>query len=169
MRGIGKEPAAAEEAIAYHREGLEYAKQCRDPVAESDALKGLGETHWHLYEFEETLQYYKQCRKKAKAIGEVSLAGQALRGLGMTAYDNFWVGREHLIAELSTALNSRRLLMILGLTGMGKTALAERLVAERYGTLAPQHFQRANFENAEHDKNFASIALQWLEASGISS
>ncbi|WP_204104766.1 MULTISPECIES: AAA family ATPase [Spirulina sp. CCY15215] len=92
------------------------------------------------------------------------------------SYDNAWVGREELIAELSTALNSRRLLMILGLTGIGKTALAECLIAQRYAMYgrcmqrpyAPQHFQRANFENTEHDRDFASIALQWLEAWGIS-
>ncbi|MEM9543154.1 MAG: NB-ARC domain-containing protein [Cyanobacteria bacterium P01_E01_bin.42] len=83
------------------------------------------------------------------------------------SYDASWVGREALISQLSEVLNSRRLLMILGLTGIGKTALAERLIADRHADLEPQHFQRANFENVEKGCDFVGIALQWLESWGI--
>jgi Cdc6-like AAA superfamily ATPase len=47
------------------------------------------------------------------------------------AYDDAWVGREQLVAELSQKLRGQcRLLLILGLTGIGKTALAEKLVVQ---------------------------------------
>ncbi|MDE5112091.1 MAG: ATP-binding protein, partial [Trichodesmium sp. St7_bin2_1] len=44
------------------------------------------------------------------------------------SYDYIWVGREDLIAELSTKVKeSCRLLILVGLSGIGKTALAEKL------------------------------------------
>ena len=47
------------------------------------------------------------------------------------AYDSSWVGRNKLIEKLSQDLrNSCRFLLILGLTGIGKTALAEKLAIE---------------------------------------
>ncbi|ETR69978.1 MAG: hypothetical protein OMM_03574 [Candidatus Magnetoglobus multicellularis str. Araruama] len=44
------------------------------------------------------------------------------------AYDDAWVGRELLVEQLLQQFqNGCRLLLILGITGIGKTALAERL------------------------------------------
>ncbi len=47
------------------------------------------------------------------------------------AYDNAWVGRESLIKELSDRVQaSCRLLILVGIAGICKTALAERLAVE---------------------------------------
>lgn len=83
------------------------------------------------------------------------------------SYDRSWVGREPLIAELCGVLRSRRLLTILGLTGIGKTALAECLIDTGNFDLAPGQFRRASFESGEATDNFFDIAAQWLESWGI--
>jgi hypothetical protein len=47
--------------------------------------------------------------------------------MNFSVYDSSWVGREKILAELTDKLRSScRLLLVLGLTGIGKTALAER-------------------------------------------
>lgn len=85
------------------------------------------------------------------------------------SYDRSWVGREPLVAELCDVLQSRRLLTILGLTGIGKTALAECLIDTGTFDLAPGGFRRANFESGGATDNFCDIAAQWLESWGIAS
>ncbi|MBD1935183.1 MULTISPECIES: NB-ARC domain-containing protein [Cyanophyceae] len=77
------------------------------------------------------------------------------------AYDDVWVGREQLVTELKEKVQgSCRLLIFLGITGIGKTALAERLVVE----LQPSwdKFHQENFEN-EQQPSFANVATRWLE------
>jgi len=79
-------------------------------------------------------------------------------------YDDAWVGRENLIQQLSDRLNSScRVLLLVGITGIGKTALAERLVQELRGDWR-EH--RDNFEDENKTSDFASVALQWLEKWG---
>ncbi|NEO27626.1 MAG: ATP-binding protein [Kamptonema sp. SIO4C4] len=81
------------------------------------------------------------------------------------SYDEAWVGREEAVETLSEALRqSKRLVLILGLTGIGKTALAERLVLECQGEM--EQVQRVNFEGVP-SVDFAAIALQWLEEWGV--
>ncbi len=47
------------------------------------------------------------------------------------SYNDGWVGREELVAELTNKVHSScRILMLVGITGIGKTALAERLAVE---------------------------------------
>ena len=86
------------------------------------------------------------------------------------AYDSSWVGRDKLITQLSQKLrNSCRLLLILGLTGIGKTALAERLVIELQDLIqgdGNNKLLRANFDYDEKATDFASIAAGWLESLG---
>ena len=86
------------------------------------------------------------------------------------AYDSSWVGRDKLIAELSQKLrNSCRFLLILGLTGIGKTALAERLAVELQDLIQSDwdtKLLRANFDYDEKSTDFASIAARWLESLG---
>ncbi len=83
------------------------------------------------------------------------------------AYDPSWVGREKLVTELSDKLRgSYRLLLVLGLTGIGKTALAERLAIEIqdwFGGDWRNGFKRANFDYQEKSTDFASVAAKWLE------
>lgn len=77
-----------------------------------------------------------------------------------------WVGRETLIDELSKKLRgSSRVLLIVGITGIGKTAFAERVVEELRGDWG-EH--RENFEDEKKVSNLASVALQWLEKWGES-
>lgn len=86
------------------------------------------------------------------------------------AYDSSWVGRDKLVAELSQKLrNSCRLLLILGLTGIGKTALAERLAIELQDLIQgdwKNKLLRVNFDNEDKTTDFASVAAGWLEGLG---
>jgi transcriptional regulator with XRE-family HTH domain len=65
-------------------------------------------------------------------------------------YDDAWVGREQLVAELSEKLRGTyRLLILVGITGIGKTALAERLAVELQDWFLgdwKNKFCRANFD-----------------------
>lgn len=83
------------------------------------------------------------------------------------AYDNAWVGRDQLVTELNQKLRgSCRLLLILGLTGIGKTALAEKLAVELqdwFGRDWKNRLRRANFDNEDKPTDFASVAAGWLE------
>ncbi|MCW6038253.1 hypothetical protein K4A83_18525 [Spirulina subsalsa FACHB-351] len=81
------------------------------------------------------------------------------------SYDEAWVGREQTVKQLTHALrNAKRLLLILGLTGIGKTALAERLVVECFSEF--EQFQRVNLEGLP-SADFATVALQWLQGWGV--
>jgi hypothetical protein len=85
-------------------------------------------------------------------------------------YDDAWVGREQLVAELSEKLRgSCRLLILLGITGIGKTALAERLAVELQDWFSgdwKNKFKRANFDYEDKANDFASVAARWLEEWG---
>ncbi|MEZ2249384.1 helix-turn-helix domain-containing protein [Microcoleus sp.] len=77
-----------------------------------------------------------------------------------------WVGRETLLDELSKKVRgSCRVLLLVGITGIGKTAFAERIVQELRGDWG-EH--RENFEDEKKVSDFASVALQWLEKWGES-
>ncbi len=79
--------------------------------------------------------------------------------------DDKWVGREPLIQQLSNHINSScRVLLLVGITGIGKTALAERIVQELRGDWR-EH--RSNFEGDNKASDFTSVALQWLEKWGV--
>lgn len=83
---------------------------------------------------------------------------------------SYWVGRDKLITELNQKLrDSCRVLLILGLTGIGKTALAERLVFELQDLIQSDwdnKLLRANFDYEEKATDFASVAARWLESLG---
>jgi transcriptional regulator with XRE-family HTH domain len=85
-------------------------------------------------------------------------------------YDAAWVGRDQLVAELSEKLQrSCRLLILLGITGIGKTALAERLAVELQDWFSEDwknKFKRANFDYEDKANDFASVAARWLEEWG---
>lgn len=86
------------------------------------------------------------------------------------AYDNFWVGREKLVAELSTKIvENYRVLMLLGLTGIGKTALAEKLTLDLKNWLEgdwKNRLRRANFDYFDKSTDFVTVATRWLEEWG---
>jgi hypothetical protein len=87
------------------------------------------------------------------------------------AYDDAWVGRDTLITELTQKLNgTTRLLMITGIAGIGKTALAERLFIEFQNTWlkgnGDEHDKRLireNFDNQDQATDFSSVAARLLE------
>lgn len=88
----------------------------------------------------------------------------SIQKLNFLSYDESWVGREELIAQLSQIIPSRRILMILGLTGIGKTALAECIIDRGFLGFQSYSFARANFENTDKANSFSTVALPWLES-----
>ncbi|HAX87260.1 MAG TPA: ATP-binding protein [Cyanobacteria bacterium UBA11370] len=89
---------------------------------------------------------------------------QAASYMEFTVYNDAWVGRESLIQQLTERVQSScRVLLLVGITGIGKTALAERVVEELRGDWRER---RDNFEDENKASDFASIALQWLEKWG---
>jgi len=81
------------------------------------------------------------------------------------AYDPFWVGRAALIATLTERLNNNcRLLLLTGLSGIGKTALSERLTLDLQSN--NYHLLRENFDSQEQSTDFISFAARLLEGCG---
>ncbi|MEG4518400.1 MULTISPECIES: AAA family ATPase [unclassified Microcoleus] len=81
------------------------------------------------------------------------------------ACDDAWVGRKDLISQLAQKVQgSCHLLILLGIAGIGKTALAERLAVELQGD--GRKFHQENFENQQQASDFASVAIRWLEKWG---
>jgi hypothetical protein len=82
-----------------------------------------------------------------------------------TVYDDRWVGRKKLVGDLTKKIrNNCRLLVLLGVTGIGKTALAEK-VADEVQTRFTK-ILRVNFDGDDSPRDFAIIANRWLEELG---
>ncbi len=89
--------------------------------------------------------------------------------LNFFALDEAWVGRSSLIGDLSQRVqNSCRLLMLVGITGIGKTALGERLAVELADWFENDwtRFHQENFDDEQQSSDFASVAARWLEKWG---
>jgi hypothetical protein len=84
-----------------------------------------------------------------------------------SVYDDRWVGRKKLVGDLTKKIrNNCRLLLLLGITGIGKTALAEKVadsVQSRFGKIL-----RVNFDSDDNPRDFVGIASRWLEELGES-
>jgi hypothetical protein len=77
------------------------------------------------------------------------------------SYDDNWVGREEAIAQLSEKLRGTcRVLILTGITGIGKTASAERLAVELQGYWT--ECCGVNFDDKERVTDFASVAAELL-------
>jgi SEFIR domain len=94
---------------------------------------------------------------------------QLLHSIGPNffAYDEAWVGRDGLVQDLSQRIrqDNCRLLVLVGITGIGKTALGERLaveVSDWFGGDWSQ-FHQENFDDEQQSSDFASVAARWLE------
>ena len=101
------------------------------------------------------------------ATAEVVAAEQAsspAAAAGFSAYDFAWVGRDELVADLSAKLQADcRLLLITGIAGVGKTALAERLARALNATSS---LIRINFDHQEQTTDFSSVTARLLEQCG---
>ena len=87
------------------------------------------------------------------------------------AYDNAWLGREKIINDLSHRIQeSCRLLILLGITGIGKTALGERLSIELENWFYKDwnNYLREEFDNEEQSSDFVNVAIRLLEKNGSS-
>jgi DNA-binding Xre family transcriptional regulator len=112
----------------------------------------------------EKLNLDKREITKSIQLEDVECSEQPPPLMNFFVYDDAWVGRETLIQQLSDRIHSScRVLLLVGITGIGKTALAERVVEELRGGWT-EH--RDNFENENKASDFASVALQWLEKWG---
>ncbi len=77
------------------------------------------------------------------------------------SYDSNWVGREELIVQLREKLQGTcRVLILTGITGIGKTALAERLAVELQGNWT--EYCPVNFDDKERVTDFVSVATELL-------
>jgi DNA-binding CsgD family transcriptional regulator len=88
---------------------------------------------------------------------------------GFVAYDSGWTGRHDLITKLSQKLQGCcRLVLLVGLTGIGKTALAERLSVELHHWFNhdPEKLYRKNFDHKHTPSDFVSVSVKWLEDAG---
>lgn len=85
-------------------------------------------------------------------------------------YDQAWAGRNELILELLEKLNSGcRLLILEGITGIGKTALAECLANKLYVNFLKENWKRFLIDRFDVDSkssDFNSTAVRWLEGWG---
>lgn len=81
-------------------------------------------------------------------------------------YDHTWVGRKNTIENLKQKIRgSSRILILNGITGIGKTALAEKLYKELEVEKKWNKLLRVNFDNQNQLDfgNFVTVAKRWLE------
>jgi hypothetical protein len=117
--------------------------------------------------------------KFCKAVGvnwedvvetDVSASSQPQLTPEFSQFDESWVGREQLITDLNQKIqDSYRILIITGITGIGKTALAEKLVFDLHKDWLKgdwTKFHQENFDNQTQASDFASVAVRWLEKWG---
>ncbi len=93
-----------------------------------------------------------------------------LMTVNFSAYDENWVGRELLITNLCQKVKGTyRVLILTGIAGIGKTALAERLTIELHEGLLKGNWSQViqeNFDNQDQAADFGSTAARLLEKCG---
>ena len=109
--------------------------------------------------------------EKGKGVGTPppepgDLSGAEALQASFFSYDSVWVGRQRLVTELSQMLRgTQRLLLLVGMAGIGKTALGERLCWEL--AQAPEtcpSILRLNFDRQNPNPDFVRAAQTLLEA-----
>lgn len=111
------------------------------------------------------LEASEMCRPKVSTTTSDTDASQCVDQF--YAYDQAWVGRDSILQSLQAKLtNSCRLLLIAGIAGVGKTALAEKLSVELRQAEASLILLRENFDDQQRDSDFGSMAARLLENAG---
>lgn len=86
-------------------------------------------------------------------------------------YDDNWVGRDDLIKSLKEkiAISKTKTIILWGITGIGKTALAEKLYQELEAQANWNRLLRINFENQDQAdfESFSTVADRWLKESNV--
>jgi hypothetical protein len=80
--------------------------------------------------------------------------------LACSVLGEWFVGRDHLIGDLRDRLKQLRILALLGMTGIGKTALAERLAIDTEREWIK--ILRINFDDEENCQDFYAIAVKLI-------
>ena len=84
----------------------------------------------------------------------------------LIAYDDTWVGRQDTITTLKQKISgSGRIIILNGITGIGKTALAEKLYTELTTEKTWNKLLRVNFDNQDQSDfgNFVTVVDRWLQ------
>lgn len=130
----------------------------------SNFLNGRPVDYSYFLEISEALKF------KWQEISQPSRSLQISQPNSFFSYDQLWVGRNEVVQNLRQKIdNSCRLLLILGLTGIGKTALAEKMIIESTSIVNNDNSSgliRANFDYKDKPSDFQVIAEKWLEDLG---
>lgn len=84
-------------------------------------------------------------------------------------YDDNWVGRDNLIQNLKEKIITSKIVILWGITGIGKTALAEKLYKELSVQTDWNKLLRINFDNQDQSdfESFSTVANKWLKENNI--
>jgi nucleoside phosphorylase len=155
---------------------FEILLQNRDPANEKSRLIPLLIQKCQLPLAVRSLTYLNfvnpenEVTERQKLIDAVKTRRAKLVAPNFFAYDNCWVGQDGLIYDLSDRIltGETRLLVLLGITGIGKTALGERLAVESVEWFGNDwsRFHQENFDNEQQSSDFASVAERWLRLWG---
>ncbi|NJN73350.1 MAG: hypothetical protein HC799_11360, partial [Limnothrix sp. RL_2_0] len=88
----------------------------------------------------------------------------------LIAYDSTWVGRHKIISTLKQKINHLvRIVILNGITGIGKTALAEKLYQESNTEKKWTKLLRVNFDNQDKSdfSDFVAVADYLLQEFGV--
>ncbi len=143
-------------------ENTELVNQTRPfALLTAQILKRLGGEYVRFADEMAIFDHLDNCKQKDSTSNS--------RPLNFFAYDDAWVGRDNLIQELSDRVRaSCRLLVLLGITGIGKTALGERIAVELTDWFDEDwsNFHQENFDDEHQSSDFASVAARWMEKWG---
>ena len=134
-----------------------------------DEEKRIGELEEELIALEQSLHIPVAHTSESTQTSPEPQRAKQMTSPNFFAYDDSWVGRDRLIQDLSDRIRGNsRLLILVGITGIGKTALGERLAVEISDWFDNDwsHYHQENFDDEQQTSDFASVAARWLEKWG---